>query len=74
MHNKYRVTNRKIEHKIMHHSHLGYLHRNIDTNTENLDHFFNAVFNWKRFAEEKGRLLARQYSEMRQIWKMKVKR
>ena len=29
MHNQYRVTNPKIEHRIMHHSHLGYLQRNI---------------------------------------------
>lgn len=68
MHNKYRVTNPKIEHKIMHHSHLGYLQKNIDTNTENLEHMFNATYNWKKCAEDKGRKLALQYSEMRQTW------
>ncbi|KAK8866597.1 DNA-binding protein snt1 [Tritrichomonas musculus] len=68
MHNQYHVTNPKIDHRIMHHSHLGYLQRNIDTNSENIEHFFNAAFNWKKMAEEKGRNLARQYSERHQIW------
>ena len=68
IHKRYRITNPVIEHRTNHISHLPIIQTNIDTNLEYIDHLFHSVFNWKLIAEEKGRLLARQYAELRQIW------